>query len=266
MLAVDQRKKSGVGATVTGSPARQRHELLLLEKRLELDQLRLRRLDQARRLPDGAAWPSPTRSSGSPPFSLRGRVAKRLAGVDQLAFGNRQQPVDGQAASPSSRRSFCSNLSRPSRKVARPLDACSVLQVLDVAANRVGRLGGGIGEIAEQVQVVDVTQRARQVALDEAQRALERVDADLDEDAGRILDVVARRLQQPRRLPQLGQDPARPFGRRRVGEDGLRGQARREDVRVEMRVALPGAHFLELEQPRPHVVGQQRQFGRFDGA
>ncbi len=113
------------------------------------------------------------------------------------------------------------------------------------------------------MEVVDVAQGTRQVALDEAKRALERVDADFHEDARRVLDVVARRLQQPRRLAQLGQHPARPFGGRSVGKNRLRGQARRQDVGVQVRVALPGAHFLELEQPRAHVVGEHRLLGRF---
>ena len=199
-------------------------------------------------------------------IELGGRDAKLLAGVVQLAFGNGQQPIDGQAAEAFLQPQLLLELVAPEPEGRASLGRLFGFQVVDVPANRGGRLGGRIGEIAEQVEVVDVTQRARQVALDEAQRALERVDADLHEDAGRVLDVVARRLQQSRGLPQLGQDPAGAFGGRRVGEDGLGGQARREDVRVEMRVALPGAHVLELEQPRPHVVGQHRQFGRFDGA
>ena len=86
--------------------------------------------------------------------------------------------------------------------------------------------------------------------------AAHRLDADLDEDAGRILDVVARRLNQARRLAQLRQHAARALGGRRVGEQRLAGEARREDVGVELRVALPGADVLELEHARPQVRGE----------
>ena len=65
-------------------------------------------------------------------------------------------------------------------------------------------------------------ERARQVVVDELQRAAHRLDADLDEDAGRILDVVARRLDEPRRLAQLREHAAGALGGRRVGEERLR--------------------------------------------
>ena len=64
------------------------------------------------------------------------------------------------------------------------------------------------------------------------QRAAHRLEADLDEDAGRVLDVVARRLDQPRRLPQLRQHAAGPFGQRRVVNSTCAGEARRQDVGV----------------------------------
>ena len=120
-------------------------------------------------------------------------------------------------------------------------------------ADRLRRFGLRVGEIAEQVQVVDVGERARQVVVDELQRAAHRLDADLDEDAGRVLDVVARGLDQPRRLAQLRQHAARALGRRRVREERLAGEARREEVGVELRVALPGADRFELEHARLQV-------------
>ena len=43
MLALDQRKKSGVGATTTGSLAGSVSSFWLLEERLELDELLLAR-------------------------------------------------------------------------------------------------------------------------------------------------------------------------------------------------------------------------------
>src|SRR5262249_38557661 len=112
------------------------------------------------------------------------------------------------------------------------------LEILDVAADRLRGLGLRVGEIAEQVQVVDVAERARQIVLDELQRSAHRLDADLDEDAGRFLDVVARGLNEPRRLPQLRQDAARALRGGRVGEERLAGDTRREDVGVVLRVAL----------------------------
>ena len=56
-------------------------------------------------------------------------------------------------------------------------------EILDVGADRLRRLGLRVGEIAEQVQIVDVGERARQIVVDELQRAAHRLDADLDEDA-----------------------------------------------------------------------------------
>jgi len=91
-----------------------------------------------------------------------------------------------------------------------------VLQELDVRRDGVRRFRLRVGEIAEEMQIVHVTERAGQIFFDELQRAAHRLDADLDEDARRILDVVARGLQQPRRLTQLRQHATRAFGRRGV--------------------------------------------------
>ena len=71
---------------------------------------------------------------------------------------------------PSSSRSFCSNLSRPRRNEARALRRELGLEILDVGADRLRRFGLRVGEIAEQVQVVDVGERARQIVVDELQR------------------------------------------------------------------------------------------------
>ena len=100
---------------------------------------------------------------------------------------------------PSSSRSFCSNASRPSRNDAARFGRKLLVQVLNVAADRLGRFRRRVREIAEQVHVVERGKRARQIFVDELQRAPERLEADLHEDARRILDVVARGLHQPRR-------------------------------------------------------------------
>ena len=141
---------------------------------------------------------------------------------------------------PSSSRSFCSNFSRPSRNDAARLrrrprsrgTGCSAPTACDASVCASARS-------PSRCRSSTLGERARQIVVDELQRAAHRLDADLDEDAGRILDVVARRLNQARRLPQLRQHAAGALGRRRVREQRLAGQARREDVGVELRVASP---------------------------
>ena len=122
-----------------------------------------------------------------------------------------------------------------------------VLEIGDVGADRLHRFGARIGEVAEQVHVVDVREGARQVGVDERHRAAPGVDADLDEDRRRFLDVVAGGLHQPRHLAQLRQHAAGAIGLRRVGEDRLRGEARCERVGVDVRIALPRPRRFELE-------------------
>ena len=56
------------------------------------------------------------------------------------------------------------------------------------------------------------------------------LDGGLHEDAGRLLHVVARALQQPGHLPEFRQHATGPFGRRRIVEQHLTGQAQRHDV------------------------------------
>ena len=127
------------------------------------------------------------------------------------------------------------------------------------------------------MQIAEIGKRAGQVVVDEAQRAAQALEPDLDEDARRrrisILDVVARGLHESRHLAQLREDAARAFGERRVVEERLSGQAGRQRVGKELRAALPGADLFELEQPRadarferrplePLDVGQARRIDR----
>ena len=114
-------------------------------------------------------------------------------------------------------------------------------------------LGGGVGEIAQQRELVDGAERPRQVALDEALHAAQRLERGLHEDARRLLDVLAGLQQQPWRLPQLRQHAASALLRRRVGEQRLRREAHGERLRVELRAALPRSHLLELVLLRPDV-------------
>jgi len=159
--------------------------------------------------------------------------------------------------SPSPMRSLASNRSRPSRNDPRARGHVG-LEVRDVALQRVGGVSGRVGEIGQQPEVVEVRQRPRQIVLDEAQRAAQRLEADLHEEARRVLDVVARRVEQPRRLPQLRQHAAGTLGDGRVGKERLARQARREQLGVDLGAALPGAQLLELEQPRADVVLDER--------
>ena len=61
---------------------------------------------------------------------------------------------------------------------------------------------------------------------------------------------------EARSLAQLGQDAAGAFGRRCVRKERLRRQARREDVGVDLRIALPGPDHLEVEHAAAQVRGQ----------
>ena len=80
-----------------------------------------------------------------------------------------------------------------------------------------------------------------QVAFDELEDAAPALEPRLDEDARTFLDVVAGRLDEPRHLPQLRHDAPGPLGLGRVGKERLAGQTRADDVRVELRIPLPGA-------------------------
>ena len=100
--------------------------------------------------------------------------------------------------------------------------------------------------------------------LDELQDPLQRVEADLGEDPRRLLHVVARGLDEARRLAQFRQHAARPLVLGRVRENRLRGQARRQNVGVELRVPLPGSDLLDFEDPGPDVRSDNRMFDALD--
>ena len=129
-------------------------------------------------------------------------------------------------------------------------------QVADVGPQGVDGVGRRVGQVAQQVHVLQVAEGPRQVALDERQDPLERLDADADEEARGLRHVLPGRLQQPRRLAQLRPDAPRPLRDVGVGEEDLRGEAAGQRVGVEERVPLPIAGLLEGEQPAADAVGQ----------
>ena len=194
---------------------------------------------------------------------LRRGAPERVLRRRQLALGDRQQALgteiqtffqsqlllEALAAQPERRTRF-------RRQVG--------LEGVDVRTNGVAGFDRGVGQIAEQVQIVDITKGPGQVVLDEPERAVEGLDADLDEDAGRVLDVVAGRLNQPRCLPKLRQHAPRALGRRCEAEKRLRRQAGRQGIRVQLRVFFPGPDLFEVEHPRLDVVGEHGLLGLFD--
>ena len=116
----------------------------------------------------------------------------------------------------------------------------------------------------EQVEVIDRTERPREVSLDERERALQRLDPNLDENAGWVLDVVAGRLDEAPGLPQLREHTTGPLRDRRVGEQRLHGEARRQSVTVELGVPLPCPDLLGLEHTGLDVSRDNRVLDPLD--
>ena len=140
-----------------------------------------------------------------------------------------------------------------------------VLEVLDVRRDGLRGFGLSIGEVAEQVHIVEAGEGAGQVVIDERQGPAHRFDANLDEDARWFLDVVARRLNDARSLTQLREHAAGAIGDRSMREQGLTSQARSDDVRVVLGIAFPGAHLLELEHAAAQVRAEHAVFEPFGG-
>ena len=245
MLADDQRKKSGVGATST-----------LPLSGIDITALRDRNVCSssscsravAIRAPGSGCFCFALRhdSIGSPPLRRPASVPEFFLRGCELARRNREQAIDWQRDAFFEAQLLLEAIA-PEAERALGLRPDVVFEIVDVGADRLHRFVARVGEIAEQVHVVDGREGPRQVGVDERHRAAPGVDADLDEDRGRLLDVVARGLDQPRHLAQLRQDAAGAVGFGRVGEDCLRGQARRQRVGVDVRVALPRPDRFELE-------------------
>ena len=255
MLANDQRKKSGVGAD--------------FDRRVRRA---ARRSSCARR--NVCSSPSCSRavasscpgsgcvscfalrhdSIGSPPFKRPASVRNSSCVACSSRVGDREQPIDRAARCLRRRRSFCSNFSWPRRNDAFARGRDVVFEVVDVAADRRAPPPcDASARSASRCRSSSRGERLRQIGVDERHHAAQRVEPDLDEHRGRLFDVVARGLDQARRLPQLRQDAAGALGLRRVVEDRLRGEARGQRLGVGMRIALPRPHVLELEQPRADV-------------
>ena len=171
----------------------------------------------------------------------------------QLALGDREQAI-GVERDPFLERSFCSKRRAPRRNDAARARRQVVLEVrrrtrrsaadasLDASARSPSRCRSSTPPNA----------RGRSSSMNRCvPRRLSRPT--LTKMPGRILDVVARRLHQPRHLAQLRQHAARALGQRRVVEQRLPGQAGRDQVAVVLGIALPGADGLQLEQARADV-------------
>ena len=126
------------------------------------------------------------------------------------------------------------------------------LQIADESSDRLRRLGGGIGKISEDVQIVEAREGPGKVRFDELQRPAPRFQPDLDEDSGGFPDIVARRIHESRHLPQLRYNAPGTFGLRRVAKEGLTGQTRADRVGIELRDSAPrtGRSRARASEPR----------------
>ena len=138
------------------------------------------------------------------------------------------------------------------------------LEEFDVARNRVPGLRRRIGEIAKQVEVAEIGEGPGQVVVNETQRPAQALEADLHENPGRILDIVAGGLHQARHLSQLGVHAPGALGERRVVEERLPGEAGGERVGKELRAALEGADLFELEKAGADARFERRPLEPFD--
>ena len=247
MLADDQRKNSGVGATVMLPLSGIDITGVARQERVQLVELFARGRDQRAGRGMFLLGLAPRRDRIAA-VQAAGQLAELFLRRGQLARRDRQQAIDRQRDAFFEAQLLLEAIA-PEAERALGLRPNVGLEIGDVGADRLHRFAARIGEIAEQVHVVDVGEGARQIGVDERHRAAPGVDADLDEDRRRFLDVVARRLHEPRHLPQLRQDAAGALGLGRVGEDRLRRQARRQRVGVDVRVALPRPDRFELELP-----------------
>jgi len=180
----------------------------------------------------------------------------------QLALRDRQQPVGAE-------RNALFELQLPLERLApepkRRLRARRevVFEVLEVAPDRLRRLGGGVGQVSQDVQVVERRKRARQIRFDELLHTPPGFEADLDENPGTLPDVLLGRFHEARRLPQLRHDPAGALFLGRVIEQRLPRQARPERVRIHLRVPFPAADRLELVHAGVDVGGHDQALDLF---
>src|SRR5206468_4231075 len=97
---------------------------------------------------------------------------------------------------------------RPRREIA--------FQVIDISLDGGRSFSRCIRKVAQDVEIVERGESARQVNVDELEDAAPTLESHLDEDAWAFLDVVAGGLDKPRHLPQFRHDAAGAFGLGRV--------------------------------------------------
>ena len=114
------------------------------------------------------------------------------------------------------------------------------------------RFGGRVGEVAEDVQIVERRRtRAGRSRLDELAATPRQVSSPiLTKMPGQSLMLSRAAWTSRGHLAQLRHDAPGAFGFRRVGKERLPRQAGADDVGVDLRIALPGPDHLELEHPR----------------
>ena len=169
MLANDQRKKSGVGADFDGRVVGQRDDRVALQERLQLAELLARRREQLARL-------------GMRLLLLLAPVLDRIAAVQAAgdacgippasrAVRARRSRAADRPTARCLRRSAASARSAPDRGGTTPSPwADVVFEVVDVAADRLHGLLRRVGEVGEQVQIVETAKRLRQIGVDEGHR------------------------------------------------------------------------------------------------
>ena len=241
---------------------RDAHELVALHELREVRDLLLRGLRELARRGMIRLEAAPRVDRIRAVHSAR-NASELLLGLTELAQRDGQQAV-GSEGDPLVQLQFLLELLAPEPERSAGLGGLLPFQVVDVALNRRCGFRGGIGQITEQVEIIDGAERPREVAFDEREGTLQRFNADFHEDAGWVLDVVARRLDEAARLTQFREHAPGPLGDRRIREQRLHRQARGEDVAVELGVALPGADLLGLEHAGLDVSRHDRVLDPLD--
>src|SRR5688572_7389663 len=188
------------------------------------------------------------RIEGIPAVEAPGDAPELLLNSRKLAQRDRQKPfVTERHAVFELQLLFETFLAQPERELRARRQV--VFEVVDVALDRSGRLGGRVGEVAENMEVIERCKGPWKIGLDEPQNTPPGLQADFDVDARAVLDVVLRGLHQPRHLPQLRYDPSGALGLRRVGEEGLPRETGADDLGVHLGIAVPGPDDLQLVHP-----------------
>ena len=165
MLADDQRKNSGVGATST--PPLSGIDMTGLRDRNVCSSSSCSRA-VAISVPGSGCFCFAFRHAaiGSPPFRRPASCRNSSWVAASSRVGDRQQAIDRQRDAFFEAQLLLEAIAAEAER-ALGLRADVVLEIVDVGADRLHRLGARVGEIAEQVDVVDVRERARQIGVDE---------------------------------------------------------------------------------------------------